>query len=235
MPPTYRSPPWPATPEKTLLLLSTIARELAACFLELNLYQMLKVIYLHLLHFYGLLKSSQGSVICDAPSCGLAGTISPAHLRHSQDFVSHVRGVSPATMMSLDVTFLTFLYRKLPTKDPCLPRPTDVFLQLICLWVESNSFFFAGCFYFQTFGFAISSPFSPVLANLFMEFFDSELFPSMSIILQFGRSMSTTSLLSGLMILLCSPISRSSWSLSFLPSVSRWNWRLTTSSPSWTC
>ncbi|XP_069995116.1 uncharacterized protein [Penaeus vannamei] len=76
---------------------------------------------------------------------------------------------------------LAFLQRKLPAEDPRLPLPTDVFLQLIRLCVESNSFAFESRFYSQIFGVAMGSPLSPVLVNLFMEFFESELLPSISL------------------------------------------------------
>lgn len=62
---------------------------------------------------------------------------------HSQDFIPCVRGVSPATMMSLDVVspftkapldnVLAFLQKKLLSEDPRLPLPTNVFLKLIHL------------------------------------------------------------------------------------------------------
>ena len=76
---------------------------------------------------------------------------------------------------------LNFLQRKFFPEDLRLPLPTDIFLQLIRLCVESNSFSFEGKFYSQTFGVAMGSPLSPVLANLYMEFFESELLPSLPI------------------------------------------------------
>ncbi|XP_063592242.1 uncharacterized protein LOC134769443, partial [Penaeus indicus] len=184
-------------------------KAIAARVPEANLYQRFKVINPRLPHFYGLPKthkpavplrpiiSSRGSVTHPLAAwlakslTPLLGTFSPAHLRHSQDFISRVRGVPPATMLSLDVDslftkvplddVLAFLERSLPPEDPRLPLPTDVFLQLIRLCVESNSFSFEGRFYSQTFGVAMGSPLSPVLANLFMEFFESELLPSISL------------------------------------------------------
>ncbi|XP_069995021.1 uncharacterized protein [Penaeus vannamei] len=99
----------------------------------------------------------------------------------TQDVISHVPGVSQVSMLRLDVDslltkvllddVLAFLQRKLPVEDPRLLL-TDVFLQLIRLCVESNSFSSEGRFYPQTFGVAMGSPLSPVLANLYMEFFD---------------------------------------------------------------
>lgn len=71
---------------------------------------------------------------------------------------------------------LTF-FQKLPVEDFRLPLPTDVFFKLIRLRVESDSFSFKSRFYSQIFGVVMSSPLSPGLANLLMEYFESELLP----------------------------------------------------------
>ena len=99
-------------------------------------------------------------------------------------------GASPNSMLSLDVeSFFTnvpleevldFLQRKLEPEDTRLPLPTDTFLELIRLCVDSNSFSFNDNFYSQTYGVAMGSPLSPVLANLYMEYFESELLPSIT-------------------------------------------------------
>nr|BAM35674.1 putative reverse transcriptase [Penaeus japonicus] len=184
-------------------------KQLASGCPEANLYQRFRVINPRLPHFYGLPKthkpdvplrpiiSSRGSVAHPLASwlaqslTPLLGTFSPAHLRHSQDFIARVRGVTSSTMMSLDVEslftnvplddVLAFLQRNLLPEDPRLPLPTAVFLQLIRLCVDSNSFSFERRFYSQTFGVAMGSPLSPVLANLFMEYFEAELLPSISL------------------------------------------------------
>ncbi|XP_069993128.1 uncharacterized protein [Penaeus vannamei] len=153
-------------------------KELVSCFLEANLYQRFNIINLRLPHTYWFPKpksrpavplrpiiSSRGSAthpLVDwlAESLTpLLGTFSPAH-RHSQDFIPRVRGVSSATMMSLDIDslftkvplddVLNFHQRKLTTEDARLPLPTDIF-QLIRLCVGSNSFSFESRSYSQTF------------------------------------------------------------------------------------
>ena len=101
---------------------------------------------------------------------------------------SRVRGAAPhGTMLSLDVESLftnvpldetlAFLERKLEPVDPRLPLPTRVFLDLIRLCVQSTSFSFNGQYYSQTYGVAMGSSLSPVLANLYMEFFESKYLP----------------------------------------------------------
>ena len=82
------------------------------------------------------------------------------------------------TNVPLDET-LAFLERKLEPVDPRLPLPTRVFLDLIRLCVQSTSFSFNGQYYSQTYGVAMGSSLSPVLANLYMEFFESELMPTL--------------------------------------------------------
>ena len=94
-------------------------------------------------------------------------------------------------MLSLDVEslftnvplddVLSFLRRKVSEGSVHLPLPTDVFLDLIRLCVDSNSFSFNGKFYSQIFGVAMGSPLSPVLSNLYMEYFESELLPTLPI------------------------------------------------------
>lgn len=75
---------------------------------------------------------------------------------------------------------LGFLQRKLPDEDPRFPLPTDIFLQLIHLCVESYYFPFEDRFYSQTFGFTIGSPLPPVLADLCL-YFETKLHPSISL------------------------------------------------------
>lgn len=80
------------------------------------------------------------------------------------------------TNVPLDDSPLPLRTKPLP-KDPRVPLTTDVFLQLVRLCVESNSSSLEGRFHSQTFGVAIPS-LSPVLANLFMEYIESQLLPS---------------------------------------------------------
>lgn len=95
--------------------------------------------------------------ICDAdaPPCTLGrlaqsltpllGTFARAHLRHSQDFIACIRGVSSATRMSLEADLRSLIDRSTPDNN------------------------------------VMESSFSPVLTNLFMEYFESELLHSASL------------------------------------------------------
>ena len=95
-------------------------------------------------------------------------------------------------MLSLDVEslftnvplddVLSFLRTKVSEGTVQLPLPTDVFLDLIRLCVDSNSFSFHGKFYSQIFGVAMGSSLSPVLANLYMEYFESVLLPTLPVL-----------------------------------------------------
>ena len=73
---------------------------------------------------------------------------------------------------------LTFLERKLPTLDLDLPISVDEFIKLIRVCVNDSVFSFGSDFYRQKFGCAMGSSLSPVLAGVFMEFFESELLPT---------------------------------------------------------
>ena len=61
-----------------------------------------------------------------------------------------------------------------------IPIPKQPFLELIKLCVMHNVFEYQGQFYKQKFGISMGSPLSPVLANLYMEYFESELLPNIS-------------------------------------------------------
>ena len=51
-------------------------------------------------------------------------------------------------------------------------------VELIKLCVQNSSFTFNGEFFSQTFGIAMGNPLSPILANLYMEYFETKLLPS---------------------------------------------------------
>ena len=90
-------------------------------------------------------------------------------------------------MLSLDVDSLftkvpvqetiEFLKRKLPSLNLNLPIPCEVFIDLIELCVTDDLFECQGEFYQQKYGMSMGNPLSPVLCNLFMEYFETELLP----------------------------------------------------------
>ena len=112
---------------------------------------------------------------------------SGAHLLHSQDFVDRIKNLGnvEGKMISLDVTALftnvplEFVLSKLKEKYEegilSLPIEIDSFLDLVRLSVTSTVFSFNNEGYKQKFGVAMGSPLSPILANLCMEFIESEI------------------------------------------------------------
>ena len=88
-------------------------------------------------------------------------------------------------MMSFDVTALfikvpldltlNYISRKNDENLIAIPIPKVAFLNTIELCTENNVFQFEGDYYRQRFGVAMGSPLSPVLANIFMEMFETEL------------------------------------------------------------
>ena len=122
------------------------------------------------------------------------GKFSEAHLMNSYQFKQKIKDFAAAQstnlvkMVSLDVISLftkvpidnviDFLGRKIDQKQIELPIPKDCFLELIRLCTNNNYFQFQDRFFKQKFGISMGSPLSPVLANLFMEYFESELLPT---------------------------------------------------------
>ena len=98
--------------------------------------------------------------------------------------------ISETEMMSFDVTALftnvpldltlDFISRKIDENLITIPIPKEAFLNLIRLCTENNVFQFEGDYYRQRFGVAMGSPLSPVLANIFMEMFETELLTSLT-------------------------------------------------------
>ena len=124
------------------------------------------------------------------------GKFSTAHLKNSIDFKERLNrfalnnSTNTGKLLSLDVTalftnvptndVLQFLGRKIDSAEINIPIPKQCFLGLIRLCVENNVFQFNDNYYKQKFGISMGSPLSPVLANLYMEYFESELLPSLS-------------------------------------------------------
>ena len=123
------------------------------------------------------------------------GSFSPAHLRNSIDFKSRLvefasfYSLSNVKILSLDVkslftnvpldSVLDFIDRKIEGGFILTPIPKPQFLRLVELCVNNNCFEFGGNYYRQSFGISMGSPLSPVLAGLYMEYFESELLPTL--------------------------------------------------------
>ena len=125
----------------------------------------------------------------------MVGSFSDSHLTNTSDFTSQLttfyrnnpRYLS-APLLSLDVESLFtnvplgdvtgFLRRKLiDNSNLNLPDglTIDILIKLIELCCASTIFSFNGSFYQQKFGVAMGSPLACILANIFMEYFETEL------------------------------------------------------------
>ena len=122
----------------------------------------------------------------------VVGTISNSHIQNSSDFINKIKScnLTSGKMLSFDVDslftnvpiddVLQFLKRKLPSTGVNLGMPIDVFVELVKLCVDSGAFSHDSKFYMQCFGMSMGSPLSPVLSNLYMEYFETELLPQIS-------------------------------------------------------
>ena len=102
------------------------------------------------------------------------------------DFIDKCKDFSfNGRMLSLDVESLftkvpvdetlEFVKRKLPDWDLDLPVDNQTFVKLLELCVKDNVFVYDNNFYRQKYGMSMGSPLSPVLCNIFMEYFETEL------------------------------------------------------------
>ena len=119
------------------------------------------------------------------------GTFSSAHIRNNVDFKNRLiefqreNAISNTKMLSFDVkalftnvptdTVLHFIERKITEGCISTPIPKEDFMSLVKVCVENTSFQFKHKFFKQKFGMAMGSPLSPILANIFMEYFETEL------------------------------------------------------------
>ena len=124
------------------------------------------------------------------------GKFSGSHLKNSMAFKERMQdfardnSTNIGKLVSLDVTSLftnvptdeviSFLGRRFDALEISLPVPKKEFLELIRLCVNNNFFQFKDQFFRQKFGISMGSPLSPVLANLYMEYFEAELLPTLA-------------------------------------------------------
>ena len=126
----------------------------------------------------------------------LVGKFSSSHIKINVDFKKKLRiyslddNTGDFKMLSLDVQslftqvpfndVLYFLERKANAGLFTPPIPFNHFRRLIEICVNNCFLEWDGDIYRQTFGVAMGSPFSPVLANLYMEYLETENLPNVA-------------------------------------------------------
>ena len=113
----------------------------------------------------------------------LLGNISGSHLINNEDLLNKLKEInisSNSKLVSFDVVslftkvpivdLLNFLHLELNNFN--LPIPNNIIINLIRLCVIDCKFVFNEEFYVQHFGMAMGNPLSPLLAGLYMEFFE---------------------------------------------------------------
>ena len=121
------------------------------------------------------------------------GLVSQAHLKHSSDFLNSLNNINESfdSMVSFDVVslftniplekVLDFIRLKGEEEVYSFQIPVGKICELIALCVRDSYFSFNGKIYQQTFGVAMGSSLSPILANLYMEFYEVSLLPRINV------------------------------------------------------
>ena len=116
----------------------------------------------------------------------LIGSISNSHIKNNVELVEKLNNVqvnSDFKLVSFDVCSL---FTKVPVDDLLaflpdvldrldLPFSHTVLIELIKLCIKDCKFEFKGKYYAPKFGMAMGNPLSPVLSNLYMEFFENRI------------------------------------------------------------
>ena len=151
--------------------------------------------------YYHIYQSTSGSVTYKLSKYiatilkQLNGKISSSYLLNTDNFVEKIRNVDLRNkiMVSFDVSSLftnvpiedtfDFLKNYLQSHTEDMPFNSDVLLKLIELCTNNCYFSCNGNFFRQKRGLPMGSCISPVLSNIYMEFFERYLLPS---IVNFG-------------------------------------------------
>ena len=121
----------------------------------------------------------------------LLGKISGSHILNSCNLIDKLNGInisSNSRLVSFDVVslftkvpipnLLDFLHGELENYN--LPLCRSVIINLVRLCIVDCKFTFNNEFYMQCFGMAMGNPLSPLLSNIYMEFFERAHLPSFS-------------------------------------------------------
>ena len=122
------------------------------------------------------------------------GLVSDAHIKKTTDFLEFIKNDVKEPfdhMVSFDVVSLftnvplnkVLDFIRLKTEENVYQFELEVgkICELIILCVKDTYFTFNGIHYCQTYGVAMGSSLSPILANLYMEFFETSLLPNIHI------------------------------------------------------
>ena len=116
----------------------------------------------------------------------LLGTISPAHIKHSGDLLTRLRGINNTRLRKLISLDIKSLYTNIPVKT-CLkkiedhltmknvvtPIPIKDFMKLIDLCTSITHLQYKDQYYIQNFGLPMGSPLSGAIACLYLEFLET--------------------------------------------------------------
>ena len=118
----------------------------------------------------------------------LVGTISNSNIKNNSDLIMKLNNCKPNYEFKLVSFDVTSLFTKVPIDDlliylkpelekykETLELSPDIIIDLIKLCVLDLKFVFNEKFYKQKFGLSMGNPLSPVLSNIYMEFFEKKL------------------------------------------------------------
>ena len=118
----------------------------------------------------------------------MVGNISNTNVKNNVDFTNKLNSLNlnfDFNMVSFDIVslftkvpvddLLEFLEEELENYD--IPLTAGNLTNLIRLCIKDSKFCFNGEFFVQKFGMAMGNPLSPVLSNIYMEFFETKFLP----------------------------------------------------------
>ena len=118
----------------------------------------------------------------------ILGTVSSFSVKNNIDFIEKLKSSNINYKFKLISFDVTSLFTRVPVDNLLeyladilenynLTLPCDTIIELIKMCVIDCKFTFDDCFYKQKFGMSMGNPLSPLLSNLYMEFFEIKLLP----------------------------------------------------------